>query len=130
MENNYIILFVMIFICGVLTGLFIGRQIYFEKTQKNSFDYYQYKKKEAEMLDRHRQRFEDDKMDRSIQIEAINMLNAYIKGEIVLRNPLREAYIVYDHNTAKYLDKNIHELIKEEYNKQKENYIILHGRNI
>lgn len=72
------------------------------------------------------QKFEDDKMDRSIEIESIERYIAWTEGKMYIRNPLREGYVISHFPTARFINSNINELITEKFNKLKEN----HGSNI
>jgi hypothetical protein len=90
---------------------------------------------ERKEYNRTKQEIEDKKVERGIRTEATRMLQEWInaptlkfgdtefKNCILVMKPFMYAYMLHDQETAKFLNVNINELVREEYNRLKANVV-------
>jgi hypothetical protein len=107
------------------------RKLLTRKKQSNTFDdgetYYQLIQKRDKENSIRMQKLEDQKIERGIKQEALRWLNEYnnsptikigdkeFKNCIHLMNPFIHAIMIYDEETSKYKNSDIHKLVQEEY---------------
>lgn len=98
------------------------------------YSYYEIDTEERSIFNKTKQQIEDTKVELGIKNEAKRLLNEWINapilkfGSIEFKNclqimyPFMSAYHIHDEKTAKFLNKNIPDLVNKEYIRIKNNY--------